>query len=328
MAVTIGSARIDENGKAYGGAAGDQTGKEVSTQNWYKHSKGWRVFRAKDPAQAAKIAQAMQAACANNKIGYDQYQRDSLYNKAKAVGFDPAKVTDACETDCSALVRVCCAFAGITVGNFRTYNEPSMLLATGAFVELTGSKYTGQPDYLGAGDILCTPVSGHTVVVLTSGPKYDGTPVEVKYTLGQRVLKRGMSGADVTELQIRLKAVGFDCGAADGEYGPKTEGAVKALQKAGSVTIDGQFGPASLAVLLTLEPAEDQPAKPSEPQTGGKVKIIGGSVNVRSGPGTGYDVVDVAKSGDLLAYANPDEWIPVLLNGRVCWVSSKYAKVV
>ena len=35
MAVLIGSARIDENGRAHGGKAGDQNGKEVSTQNWY-----------------------------------------------------------------------------------------------------------------------------------------------------------------------------------------------------------------------------------------------------------------------------------------------------
>ena len=55
MAVKIGSARIDENGKAHGGQAGDQTGKEVSTQNWYLHSKGWRVFRAKNPSVAEKI---------------------------------------------------------------------------------------------------------------------------------------------------------------------------------------------------------------------------------------------------------------------------------
>ncbi len=41
--VKLGSARIDENGHATGGKAGDQTGKEVSTQNWYKHNKGWRV---------------------------------------------------------------------------------------------------------------------------------------------------------------------------------------------------------------------------------------------------------------------------------------------
>ena len=63
MAVKVGSARIDENGKAHGGQAGDQTGKEVSTQSWYLHSKGWRVFRAKNPSVAEKIAQCMERAC-------------------------------------------------------------------------------------------------------------------------------------------------------------------------------------------------------------------------------------------------------------------------
>jgi hypothetical protein len=35
--VIIGSARIDENGHASGGQAGDQNGKEVSTQKYYTH---------------------------------------------------------------------------------------------------------------------------------------------------------------------------------------------------------------------------------------------------------------------------------------------------
>ena len=69
MAVKIGSARIDENGHAKGGRAGDQTGKEVSTQSWYLHKKGWRVFRAKNPGIAEKIAQDMQWACNNKNIG-------------------------------------------------------------------------------------------------------------------------------------------------------------------------------------------------------------------------------------------------------------------
>ena len=47
MAVKIGSAR-----SSYGNTApGDQNGgKEVSTENWYLHSKGWVVLRAIDPA--------------------------------------------------------------------------------------------------------------------------------------------------------------------------------------------------------------------------------------------------------------------------------------
>lgn len=45
------------------------------------------MFRAKDPARAAKIAQAMKAACANDRIGYDQWQRDTLYDLAKNVRY-------------------------------------------------------------------------------------------------------------------------------------------------------------------------------------------------------------------------------------------------
>ena len=57
MAVRIGHASIDENGSATGGAAGDQTGKEVCIRSWY--AKGWKVLlRAKDPAVRKKIALA------------------------------------------------------------------------------------------------------------------------------------------------------------------------------------------------------------------------------------------------------------------------------
>lgn len=171
--VKVGSARIDENGKAKGGKAGDQTGKEVSTQSWYKHNKGWRVFRAKDPVKANMIAQDMQWACDNKHIGYDQGQRLTLYNTAKEVDFNCKKVTKDCETDCSALVRVCCAYAGIMLPNFRTPTEPVALLESGEFVEMKGAKYTDSSDYLKRGDILVTKTQGHTVVVLNDGSKAD-----------------------------------------------------------------------------------------------------------------------------------------------------------
>ena len=184
MAVKIGSARIDERNKASGGKAGDQTGSELSTQNWYKHSKGWRVLRCNDSAKAEKIATAMEAACANNNIGYDQSERLTLYNKAKAVSFDPAKVTDKCETDCSALVRVCLAYAGITTDNFITSNEAKVILATGCFTELTDSKYTDKSDYLKRGDVLVTKKKGHTVVVLSNGVKVGEGAASSTYSTG------------------------------------------------------------------------------------------------------------------------------------------------
>ena len=225
MAVLIGSARIDENGRAHGGKAGDQTGKEVSTQSWYKHSKGWVVLRAKDPIKAAKIAQAMRAACVNDNIGYDQYQNQTLWNAVKNKGYDPAKATVKCETDCARLVRVCCAYAGIMAKDFYTATEVAYLMDTGEFVKFTSSKYTSQDDYLGAGDILVTKTKGHTAVVLTNGDRYDGAVEEPSVPLGARILRNGSEGKDVEDLQRRLKAVGYNPGEIDGEYGPNTASA-------------------------------------------------------------------------------------------------------
>lgn len=248
MAVTIGSARIDENGNTHGGRAGDQNGREVSAQAWYKHRKGWRVLRCKSADKAEKIARAMQAACDNANIGYDQYQRDTLYNAAKPLGFDPARVDTPCETDCSALVRVCCAYAGIPVDNFRTTNEAGVLLRSGAFTELKESRYTDQSAYLRRGDILVTRTQGHTVVVLSNGSKAEATSAE---EASRTILKRGMKGEDVRRLQLRLMELGYGLPryGADGEYGAETAAAVKAFQADRKLVADGAAGEMTLAAL-------------------------------------------------------------------------------
>ena len=107
MKVMIGSARIDENGNAHGGKAGDQkNGFEVSTQEWYKHSKGWRVFRCKDRKKAEKIAKIMEWACESDLIGYDQYQRNTLYSALQAVGWKLGLLKKNVETDCSAATQL------------------------------------------------------------------------------------------------------------------------------------------------------------------------------------------------------------------------------
>ena len=169
MAVYIGHASIDERGRANSGAAGDQTGKEVYKRTWY--SKPWHtVFRAKSATVAEKIAKAMEQACANNNIGYDQYQRTTLYTLAKAKKWEISKVTEKCETDCSALVAVCCNAAGVTVSkDIYTGNQTAALKATGKFTIYTESKYTGSSAYLKRGDILLG--NGHTAIVLSDGDK-------------------------------------------------------------------------------------------------------------------------------------------------------------
>lgn len=340
MAVYVGSARSDENGKAHSGKAGDQkSGKEVSTQKWYKHSKGWRVFRAKDINVATKIAEAMKTACANEKIGYDQYQRHTLYTKAKSVGFDPGKVTTACETDCSALVRVCLAFAGITgiPESFRTYNMPSALLKTGKFIELKGSKYTDQSTYLGAGDILVTPVSGHTVVVLDNGHKYEGVIEEQEYALGDRILRNGDEGTDVMQLQSYLVDIGYDLGnfgknndGIDGDYGDATEIAVRDLQKKHNLEVDGEYGPNShKAMLAAIDALKTEPEPEPEPVPK-VVTIVNGNCWVRAAPNTTGKELGVAHRNDVLPYqgvTSAGGWHSVEFKNQNAWVSGKYGRL-
>ena len=174
--VYVGNAVCDENGHARGGQPGDQTGRELRIQPWYLNKKGWRVFRAKDSDVAKKIADDMRWACENMAIGYNQSKRNTLYNVAKPFDFDCAKVTELCECDCSSLVRVCILYAGIKINDFNTSSEPARLLATGAFEEMVGEKYTDSPDYLMEGDVAVTCTKGHTLVILNDGDKAHEDP--------------------------------------------------------------------------------------------------------------------------------------------------------
>ena len=141
MGVRVGSARSNENGGVNGGKAGDQTGREVSTQLWYLHSKGWIVIRAKAPAVREAIAKNMEAACQNDNIGYCQGHRGTATAAAKPYDYDLSKVNTAVETDCSELVRCCVLYAGIHVNSFSTANEVAALRQTGQFDILFLSRF-------------------------------------------------------------------------------------------------------------------------------------------------------------------------------------------
>ena len=178
--VKLGSSSKDERGQYRGGQAGDQTKAEVHIQDWYNG--GWNyVIRPKTAALAEKIAKACEDACNNNNIGYDQWERNSLYTQALKVNLDLSKITTPCECDCSSLVSICCICAGLPAsifyegGNMRTtYTLLAACNATGQFIVYSSADYTKAKDKLYRGDILLA--SGHTVIVLSPSRPQASTP--------------------------------------------------------------------------------------------------------------------------------------------------------
>lgn len=227
MPVIIGSARSDENGKLTGGKAGDQTGKEVSTQNFYMHTKGWIGLRAIDETTRALLAMAMSEACDNPNIGYDQSQRTSFLPLLRKAGVF-RKITTPCEADCSELVRGCCIQAGFDPGDFNTSNEVSVLMETKRFTKF---EVKSEKDVQN-GDILVTKTKGHTVIVVNANnvPK-PSTPVPKPNVSPARYKDVAIGGAYIvtaSSLNLRL--------------GPNTTyGVVRTLKNGETVNCYGYF---------------------------------------------------------------------------------------
>ena len=240
--VTIAHAVCDERGRARGGCPGNQTANLYHTQGelrfaeWYlSGGKPWDyVIRAKKISQRLAIASAAMSAVRNHKIGYDQDDRESLYEEVQYKDFDPARVEKPVNCDCSSLVTVCCNYAKIPIlkGTY-TGNLVSRCDAVGMFKIYKSKKYTACSDDLFEGDILIREGFHCCIVVNT---QYHMT----------RMLKMGVSGEDVLYLQQLLNkyASGLK---EDGEFGIHTDNALRKYQSLFRLASDGVMGPLTAA---------------------------------------------------------------------------------
>lgn len=249
--VKISNSGSDEHGNYKGGAAGDNTGKEWYIRDWY--NRPWNcVLRHPDPEVRACLADLATKAANNNRIGYDQYQRQTYWNELQKVNYDPSKITVACEADCSAGVIANIKAAGYILNRPElqnisctyTGNMRAGLQAAG-FACLTDAKYLTSSAYLVAGDVLLND-KHHTATAVTNGIQSDGsTPKAATMPL----IKKGSKGSAVLRLQKMLNAKGYKL-TEDGDFGSKTEAAVKAYQKANGLEVDGEVGPMTWGVLF------------------------------------------------------------------------------
>ncbi len=156
----IANSGSDENRRYSGGRAGDQTGQEWILKKWY--SRPWTVvLRFPDQAVARTIARLSVEAALNDKIGYDQSQRDTYWRELQKVNYAPSKIVTHCESDCTAGVSANVRAAGCLHG-IRTLQTLPLCTSRNmrehfvraGFVALTASRYLTGSSHLLPGDIL------------------------------------------------------------------------------------------------------------------------------------------------------------------------------
>lgn len=157
--------------------------------------------------------------------------------------------------------------------------------------------------------------------------------VEPTYKLGDRLLKKGAVGSDVSELQTWLTKFGFLNDQIDGDFGSKTKAAVESFQKACGLTVDGEYGPQSHKAMLEKIAGEKEADSAEET---GVITITGESVNVRRGDTTEFEKVGLVRKGDKLHFVLGEDkkpivsangWYAVYFENIIAWVSGKYASI-
>jgi peptidoglycan hydrolase-like protein with peptidoglycan-binding domain len=120
-------------------------------------------------------------------------------------------------------------------------------------------------------------------------------------------LRRPLRGPMVAELQRQLRAAGFDPGPADGYFGPVTERAVLAFQRAAGITVDGKVGPQTLGALLG--------------RTAGNAGNAAGPAPASAGNAPGPTPTAGNAPGPVVS--GPEAPVPATIDGMLSWARGK-----
>jgi Putative peptidoglycan binding domain len=95
---------------------------------------------------------------------------------------------------------------------------------------------------------LTTTLTTSTTPSTTATTTTSSTPTTPATLPEGVVLRRGAKGAEVSQVQAALVALGYST-SVDGKFGPATAQAVKSFQTSSGLTDDGVVGPATLSAL-------------------------------------------------------------------------------
>lgn len=172
------------------------------------------------------------------------------------------------------------------------------------------------------------------------------TPLE----LGDRILQLKSNGPDVKTLQeILVNDLDYDLGdfgenkdGIDSDYGKKTEAAVKRVQLVLGVPSTGIYDQVTHKVLMTylsdIEAENGREDVDELPSVASYVlECTGGSVRIREGNGTEYEILTKTSEGKRLEpilgkdgkpLISNNNWYAIKIGGKIAWISGKYIKEI
>lgn len=164
-------------------------------------------------------------------------------------------------------------------------------------------------------------------------------PVIPKIHLGERLLKRGMTGEDIKELQTKLNQILHLNLVVDGNFGALTDAAVRRFQSKYSLTVDGKYGAKTHTALMSAisdDIAENtEVVEQSSTVNADNYLISNATAAIRAGNATTYAIITtINKDNKLTPVLGQDKkpilsengWYAIQCNAQIGWIDKQYIK--
>ena len=174
------------------------------------------------------------------------------------------------------------------------------------------------------GTKFCTP--DYSIVTKVNSTSSSNSSSSSSSSATTSLLRKGSKGSSVKDLQEKLNKLGYNL-VVDGDFGDKTRSAVLDFQRRSNIEVDGVVGPTTLSFLnAAIGKLQTTNTSPST-KNPHMVQITASELNIRSGPGTQYQILGCIKDrGCYTIVEEKDGW--GLLKSKVGWICLQYTRKI